>query len=129
MFEDIEESIGLEIKAKIFEAFGCYPILDVSEHWEMFDPEVDEEPYVLRDYHALLDTEHLDKIGDFELFYVTRLFEGIIRAKLADKAHLDTSASKKYCFSDTEDWWVPMVIKEDTFPSGRARFELIVELG
>lgn len=124
-----EDRLAQAIKDDLLAQFGYYPILDVSETWEIEDEDMDE-PIVLRDYHALLDTEQLDKLNGFELSYVQFLFEKIIDSKLrqGDKAKdLLTSASKKYCFSDTEEWWKP--IEVETVPEGRERFELIVNIG
>jgi hypothetical protein len=131
MFEDIEENIGAAIKAKFLEVFGCYPILDVSESLEIRDNDDDGWGHVLhsRSYSAIFDIEHLDKIDDFAIGYVDTLLERVLKERLRnpESKDVDTSASQKYSFSDTEDWWAPMVLAE--FPEGRERFALIVELG
>lgn len=128
MFDDVAyEVLGATIKAKLFEVFGHYPILGVSEHWEYVDEDIDE-PVVLRDYQAIFDTEKLDLVG-YGVSYVQFLFEKIIieRMKNPTSDCLNTAASKKYCFSDTEDWWTAMQI--ESLPAGRERFDVIVELG
>jgi hypothetical protein len=128
MTHSIDDIAGADIKAGFLEAFGHYPILDISEKWEHFDEDLDE-PIVLRNFHILLDTELLDRINEYELNYVTLLLEKMIAARLRNPLvkFLDTQASKKYCFSDTEDWWD--AAKVDEVPEGRERFEVVVELG
>ena len=132
MFDDVEEvrkdSLGQTIKAKVFETFGLYPVLDISENWTL-DYDEDREPVVLRDFHILLDTELVDKIEDWDLSYVQFLFERLITDRLKNPSHnsTDTSSSKKYCFSDTPDWWV--AAKLDHIPEGRQVYTLRVELG
>lgn len=134
MFEDSEdENLGRDIKAKFLEVFGHYPILDVSETWTI-DGEGDEfdfEPIKLRDYHALLDTEKLDEVNGFSLSYVQFLLEDIIKRRIADPeaSSIDAYASKKYCFSDTEDWWEAMIVDSNMLPADRERFEVVVTLG
>lgn len=133
MFEDSEdEDLGRDIKAKFLEVFGHYPILDVSETWtiEGEGDEFDFEPVKLRDYSALLDTEKLDEVG-YGLSYVQFLLEKVIKHKMAkpEARDMSTYASKKYCFSDTEDWWTAMLVEGDVLPEGRERFEVVVELG
>jgi hypothetical protein len=130
MFEDSEdEDLGRDIKAKFLEVFGHYPILDISEHWEIFDEDM-SEPVIFRDYHALLDTEKLDLVG-YGLSYVQFLLERIIKHRMEKPEACDVNAyaSKKYCFSDTEDWWTAMQVPNGVLPEGRERFEVIVELG
>jgi hypothetical protein len=129
MFEDVEDEVlGAAIKAKFLEVFGHYPILDISEKWEYMDEDFDK-PVVLRDFHILLDTELLDKINGWELNYVDGLLERVLRRRMQDPGakDVDTHASKKYCFSDTEDWWDAAKVGE--VPDGRERFEVIVEIG
>ena len=134
MFEDVDgEVLGAAIKAKFLEVFGHYPVLDISETWIHYDTPDEfgdcDPPVTLRDYHLLLDTELLDKINGWELNYVDSLLEKVLRAKMAkpEITDLDADASKKYCFSDTEDWWDAAKVTE--VPEGRERFELVVELG
>jgi hypothetical protein len=129
MFEDVEENLGLAIKEKILEVFGYFPVLDISEKWVLEGEDDYEEDTVLRDYHALLDLEKLDLIPDGELNYVDGLLEKIITHKLEkpDAVDMNAYASKKYCFSDTEDWWTAMVVPE--IPEGRKVFGMIVVLG
>lgn len=134
MFDDVEENIGQAVKAKFLEVFGFYPLLDVSERWEIMSDEelYMAEPVVLRDYHVILDTERLDLIDDWNLNYVVDLFAKVITARLKDDSakSLNCYSSKKYCFSDTEDWWDKMrVDSEDLLPSNREAFEMSVELG
>lgn len=131
MFDDVDdEFLGFVIKAKVFEVFGHYPILDVSETYTMCD-DFDAEPVVLRDYHAMLDTEKLDIVDGFSLSYVQFLLEKIIKHKMTkpESRDMSTESSKKYCFSDTEDWWEAMQVADDVLPEGRERFEVVVELG
>lgn len=131
MFDDIEDDKGVAVKAKFLEVFGFYPLLDVSEKWEIFDEDMDE-PTVLRDYHAIIDTEKLDLLGDFEIGYVVHLLEKVIQERMENPtaAHLHCESSKKYSFSDTEDWWNKITLDEaDLLPSNGDKFELIVELG
>lgn len=134
MFEDSdEENLGRDIKAKLLEVFGHYPILDVNENYTLerdFMGEELENPIELRDYHALFDTERLDQIS-YGLSYVQFLLEKVIKHKIDNPKARDMStyASKKYCFSDTEDWWTAMLVEGDTLPDGRERFEVVVELG
>lgn len=134
MFEDSEdEDLGRDIKAKFLEVFGHYPILDVSETWtiEGVGDEFDFEPVNLRDYSALLDTEKLDEVDGYNLSYVQSLLEKVIKHRMANPEARDMStyASKKYCFSDTEDWWTAMLVEGNMLPAGRDRFEVVVELG
>lgn len=133
MFEDSdEEDLGRDIKAKLLEVFGHYPILDISETWtvEGEGDEFDFEPIKLRDYSALLDTEKLDQVT-YGLSYVQSLLEKIIKHRMEkpDSVDVNTYASKKYCFSDTEDWWTAMQVEDNVLPEGRERFSLIVVLG
>ena len=128
MFDDVQdELLGQAIKAKIFEVFGFYPILDISENWTIGDE--DDEPVVLRDFELLLDTELVDKISGYELSYVQFLFERLIqdRVRYPERDHTNTNASKKYCFSDTEDWWDAAKVEE--LAPGRKRHSLSVVLG
>lgn len=130
MFEDSEEeTLGRDIKAKFLEVFGCYPVLDISEKWEWWDEE-EQENHVHRDYHVMIDTEFLHH-ECYGLSYVQFLFERILKARMADPTltALNASASKKYCFSDTEDWWDVLKPEGDVLPEGRERFTLMVELG
>ena len=133
MFEDFDdEQKGPAIKAKFLEVFGHYPILDLSEKYEIISDEelYMAEPVVLRDYHALLDTEKLDLVK-YGLNYVDSLLERVIQAKINDPSitYVHASASKKYCFSDTEDWWIEMQLLGNMIPAGREKIEVIVELG
>lgn len=134
MFDDVEEDVGKAVKAKFLEVFGFYPLLDVSEKWEILS---DEELYmaervVLRDYHAVIDTEKLDLLGDFEIRYVVHLLEQVLKERMANPtaSSLDCESSKKYSFSDTEDWWNKITVDEASLlPSNGDKFELHVELG
>lgn len=134
MFDDVEDDIGAAVKAKFLEVFGFFPLLDISEKWEILsDPEdYDSEIIVLRDFSLIVDTEKLDLLDDFGITYVVHLLEKVIseRTRNSTAQHLHCQSSKKYSFSDTEDWWDKISVDEaDILPSNGAKFELIVELG
>ena len=129
MFDDVaDEILGQTIKAKILEVFGFYPIIDLWEKWEIWEDDM-EEPVILRDYHVLFDTEKLDQIGGWELNYVQRILERLIKSRMADpeKKYFSTTSSKKYSFSDTPEWWTVALVEE--VPQGRRVIDLGVELG
>lgn len=135
MFEDSEaETLGRDIKAKFLEVFGCYPVLDISENWTMthdfMGDELEDGPVQMRDYHVIIDTEflHHDCYG---LSYVQMIFERILKARIDDPTakEVNTYSSKKYCFSDTEDWWEALKVPGDVLPEGREIISVHVELG
>lgn len=136
MFEPYDdEALPGAIKAKIFEVFGCYPVLDISEDYTlhndfMGDP-LEDGPVQLRDYHLIIDTEKVDLVDGWSLNYVDSLFEKVIEARIKDEnvREVNANASKKYCFSDTEDWWDAMKVEGDSLPSDRLVITLSVELG
>ncbi len=126
---EIEPSI---LKQMFYLAFGCYPVLEWHENWTLTryeDGDDLEEPVVLRDFHLLIDTERLDKINDFGYSYVSHLLKGVVEDKLRRPAikHTNISASKKYSFSDTEDWWDSITYAGDM--QDRTRFDVAVTIG
>lgn len=129
LFDKIDDEVlGAAVKAKFLEVFGFYPILDLSEKWEIWEDGM-EEPVVLRDYHILFDTEKLDQINGWELGYVDGILERVIKTRMGDstRKYFSTESSKKYSFSDTPEWW--RVGEVESVPAGRQVIEVSVELG
>lgn len=120
------------LKQMFFVAFGCYPVLEWHEDWTMrydWDGNEIEEPVVMRDFHLLIDTELLDQIDSFAYGYVQHLLKEVVEDKLRrpESKHTNITASKKYSFSDTEDWWESITYKGDM--SERTRFDVEVTIG
>ena len=120
------------LKQMFLLAFGCYPVLEWSENWTMtedYSGELYDEPVVLRDFHLSIDTEQVDKMDDFGYSYVSHLLIKVVQDKLRkpDIKHSYMSASKKYCFSDTEDWWEAITFKGDL--GSRTVFDVDVTIG
>lgn len=113
-------------------AFGHYPVLEWHENWTMYDDgdgfEYDE-PMVMRDFHLLIDTELLHKVDEFSYSYIRHLLVEVVEDKLRKPEifHTNLRASRKYSFSDTEDWWDSITFKGDM--GERTRFDVSVTIG
>lgn len=93
------------LKDLIFREFGCFPVLAVKEDW-WIEPDEGQnwEPENLRDYFMYCDTAKLHLIDDHEVAYIEGILTGAADAHGRGRgAHVHTS--KKYCFSDMEDWY------------------------
>lgn len=121
--------LGARFKALALEIHGCLPILYINEvtadetRTYYGDGDEDYAPDYSGEFVIDLAKFPDDDSMDADLSYVKNILDTAIRWP-----HSTVSASRKYSFGDSPEWWTPILVDDETNDHTRKCFRIDVDV-